>query len=131
MAAYPNVNVANKYARDIIDGKIVACRAIRLACQRHFDDLKKSLDNNYPYRFDRDLAERACRFVQKLPHSSGDLAGQKLKLEPWQSFIFCSIFGWVTKKDKKTPISRSVYPGSQEKREIVFCCRDWHLHVLR
>jgi phage terminase large subunit-like protein len=40
MAAYPNVNVANKYARDIIDGKIVACRAIRLACQRHFDDLK-------------------------------------------------------------------------------------------
>ena len=48
MAAYPNVNVANKYARDIIDGKIVACRAIRLACQRHFDDLKKSLDNNYP-----------------------------------------------------------------------------------
>ena len=80
MAAYPNVNVANKYARDIIDGKIVACRAIRLACQRHFDDLKKSLDNNYPYRFDRDLAERACRFVQKLPHSSGDLAGQKLKL---------------------------------------------------
>ncbi|MCP5629173.1 terminase large subunit, partial [Klebsiella pneumoniae] len=101
MAAYPNVNVANKYARDIIDGKIVACRAIRLACQRHFDDLKKSLDNNYPYRFDRDLAERACRFVQKLPHSSGDLAGQKLKLEPWQSFIFCSIFGWVTKKDKK------------------------------
>ncbi|MDP0880590.1 terminase large subunit domain-containing protein, partial [Klebsiella variicola] len=91
----------NKYARDIIDGKIVACRAIRLACQRHFDDLKKSLDNNYPYRFDRDLAERACRFVQKLPHSSGDLAGQELKLEPWQSFIFCSIFGWVTKKDKK------------------------------
>ena len=46
MAAYPNVNVANKYARDIIDGKIVACRAIRLACQRHFDDLKKSLDNS-------------------------------------------------------------------------------------
>lgn len=108
MAAYPNVNVANKYARDIIDGKIVACRAIRLACQRHFDDLKKSLDNNYPYRFDRDLAERACRFVQKLPHSSGDLAGQKLKLEPWQSFIFCSIFGWVTKKDKNADFAKRI-----------------------
>ncbi|MBJ3281872.1 terminase large subunit, partial [Salmonella enterica subsp. enterica serovar Corvallis] len=69
--------------------------------QRHFDDIKKSLDKNYPYRIDRDLAERACRFVQLLPHSSGELAGQKLKLEPWQSFAFCSIFGWVTKKDKK------------------------------
>lgn len=101
MAAYPNVNLANKYARDILDEKIVACRFIRLACQRHFDDLKKSLDKDYPYTFNRELAERACRFVQLLPHSSGDLAGQKLKLEPWQTFIFCSIFGWVTKKDKK------------------------------
>lgn len=101
MAAYPSVNLANAYARDVLSGKILACRYIKLACQRHFDDLKKSLDKNYPYQFNRDLAERACRFVQLLPHSSGDLAGQKLILEPWQSFIFCSIFGWVTKKDKK------------------------------
>ncbi|WP_259275240.1 terminase large subunit domain-containing protein [Yersinia canariae] len=36
-----------------------------------------------------------------LPHSSGDLKGQKLKAEPWQLFIFSSIFGWVTKKGKK------------------------------
>ncbi|MBJ3315203.1 terminase large subunit, partial [Salmonella enterica subsp. enterica serovar Typhimurium] len=78
MAAYPNVNLANAYVRDVLSGKIVACRFIKLACQRHFDDIKKSLDKNYPYRFDRDLAERACRFVQLLPHSSGELAGQKL-----------------------------------------------------
>lgn len=108
MAAYPNVNVANKYARDIIDGKIVACRAIRLACQRHFDDLKKSLDNNYPYRFDRDLAERACRFVQKLPHSSGDLAGQKLKLEPWQSFIFVRFLAGSRKRIKNADFAKRI-----------------------
>ncbi|MEL2282411.1 terminase large subunit, partial [Klebsiella pneumoniae] len=41
------------------------------------------------------------RFVQNLPQSSGDLAVQKLKLEPCQSVIYWSIFGWVTKKDKK------------------------------
>ncbi|HFT7679555.1 terminase large subunit [Citrobacter portucalensis] len=101
MAAYPNVNMANQYARDVLNGKILACRSIKLACQRHFNDLKISLDKDYPYRFDRELAERACRFVQLLPHSSGDLAGQKLKLEPWQAFAFSSIFGWVTKKTKK------------------------------
>lgn len=101
MAAYPNVSLAMQYARDVVNGKIVACKYIRLACQRHFDDLKNSLDKNHPYRFDRDLAERACRFVQLLPHSSGDLKGQKLKMEPWQAFIFSSIFGWVTKKNKK------------------------------
>ncbi|HBR0014299.1 TPA: terminase large subunit [Klebsiella aerogenes] len=101
MAAYPNVNMANQYARDVLNGKILACKSIQLACQRHFNDLKISLDKDYPYRFDRELAERACRFVQLLPHSSGDLAGQKLKLEPWQAFAFSSIFCWVTKKTKK------------------------------
>ncbi|AVU50265.1 MULTISPECIES: terminase large subunit [Enterobacter] len=101
MAAYPSVNMANQYARDVLNGKILACKSIQLACQRHFKDLKISLDKDYPYRFDRELAERACRFVQLLPHSSGDLAGQKLKLEPWQAFAFSSIFGWVTKKTKK------------------------------
>lgn len=101
MAAYPSVNMANQYARDVLNGKILACKSIQLACQRHFKDLKISLDKDYPYLFDRELAERACRFVQLLPHSSGDLAGQKLKLEPWQAFAFSSIFGWVTKKTKK------------------------------
>lgn len=101
MAAYPSVNMANQYARDVLNGKILVCKSIQLACQRHFNDLKISLDKDYPYRFDRELAERACRFVQLLPHSSGDLAGQKLKLEPWQAFAFSSIFGWVTKKTKK------------------------------
>ena len=101
MATYPNVNAANQYARDVLNGKILTCKSIQLACQRHFNDLKISLDKDYPYRFDRELAERACRFVQLLPHSSGDLAGQKLKLEPWQAFAFSSIFGWVTKKTKK------------------------------
>ncbi|MEQ0232770.1 terminase TerL endonuclease subunit [Klebsiella pasteurii] len=101
MAAYPNVNMANQYARDVLNGKILACKSIQLACQRHFNDLKISLDKDYSYRFDRELAERACRFVQLLPHSSGDLAGQKLKLEPWQAFAFSSIFGWVKKKTKK------------------------------
>lgn len=101
MAAYPSVNMANQYARDVLKGKILTCKSIQLACQRHFNDLKTSLDKDYPFRFDRELAERACRFVQLLPHSSGDLAGQKLKLEPWQAFAFSSIFGWVTKKTKK------------------------------
>src|SRR5476651_1373435 len=102
MATYPNVNAAMQYARDVVSGKILAGKYVRLACQRHIDDLQKSVnDKDYPYRFDREKAERACRFVQLLPHSSGDLKGQKLKAEPWQLFIFACIFGWLRKKDKK------------------------------
>lgn len=102
MATYPNVNAAMQYARDVVSGKILAGNYVRMACQRHIDDLQKSVnDKDYPFRFDREKAERACRFVQLLPHSSGDLKGQKLKAEPWQLFIFACIFGWLRKKDKK------------------------------
>lgn len=36
-----NVKKANKYAKDIISGKIPACRLVIKACQRHLDDLKR------------------------------------------------------------------------------------------
>ncbi|MFW5407733.1 terminase large subunit [Pectobacterium brasiliense] len=102
MATYPNVNAAMQYARDVISGKILAGRYIKLACQRHIDDLQRSInDKDYAYRFDREKAERVCRFVQLLPHSSGDWKGQKLTAEPWQLFIFSCIFGWLRKDTKK------------------------------
>jgi phage terminase large subunit-like protein len=102
MASYPNVNAAQQYAREVISGKIPACRFVIAACQRHFDDLEKSKDKNWAYRFDKDKAERACRFIQKLPHTSGRWARAKLRinLEPWQQFIFCMVFGWLKKKNK-------------------------------
>ncbi|AOR64855.1 terminase large subunit [Pectobacterium wasabiae] len=102
MASYPNVNAAQQYAREVISGKIPACKYVIAACQRHFNDIEKAKNKNWPYRFDRDKAERACRFIQCLPHTSGKWAKQKLKitLEPWQQFIFCMVFGWVKKKNK-------------------------------
>ncbi|HGJ5860308.1 MAG TPA: terminase large subunit [Arsenophonus nasoniae] len=101
MAAYPNVNLANQYARDVISGKILACQYVKQSCQRHLDDIEKIKDPNWPYRFDKNKAERFCRFAQLLPHTKGEWARRrlKIKLEPWQIFIFCVIFGWVKKRD--------------------------------
>ncbi|WP_432473326.1 terminase large subunit [Amphritea sp. HPY] len=101
MASYPNVNAANKYARDVVAGRIVACRYVQLACQRHLDNLRDSKTKAFPYRFDRDAAERICKFVQKLPHTKGKWSqlGLKIKLEPWQLFQFAVVFGWKRKKD--------------------------------
>tara|TARA_R110000850_G_scaffold264606_1_gene393781 strand:+ start:22307 stop:24025 length:1719 start_codon:yes stop_codon:yes gene_type:complete len=101
MAAYPNVNAAQKYARDVVGGRIVACSYVKAACARHLSNLKSAKAKSYPYRFDRDKAERACRFVQLLPHTKGEWArgNQRIKLEPWQLFSFAMVFGWVRKKD--------------------------------
>ncbi len=54
-------------------------------------------DTDYPYTFDTAKANRACSFIEKLPHVKGRWAAHResLKLQPWQLFIVCSLFGWV------------------------------------
>jgi len=103
MATYPNVNAANKYARDVVAGKIPNCRQVIQACQRHLDELAKEKDPAFKYRFDKAKAERICTFIQKMPHTKGEWARRKLRitLEPWQLFFFAASFGWVVKKTGK------------------------------
>ncbi|NWN92287.1 terminase large subunit [Marinobacter adhaerens] len=102
MAAYPNVNAAQKYARDVVGGRITACSYVKEACARHLNDLKASKAKSYPYRFDRNQAERVCEFIQLLPHTKGQWAqgNKRIDLEPWQLFMFSVCFGWLRKKDK-------------------------------
>jgi phage terminase large subunit-like protein len=89
-----------QYALDITDGKIKACKAVILACQRFIDDLDKSADDTYKWEFRPSLAENVCNFIELLPHTKGQWAGRRetIKLEPWQSFVLGNIFGWVDKE---------------------------------
>lgn len=105
LKAFPCVNAATRYARDIVSGRIVACRYVINACQRHIDDLAKSKNKNYPFRFNKEKAEKVCRFIQKLPHTKGEWARKpinerRIVLEPWQLFIHACIYGWERKHDK-------------------------------
>lgn len=60
----------------------------------------------FPFQFDPAKAYRACRFFEFLPHTKGKWAKkdpftgeiQTVRLEGWQKFCICSIFGWVRKK---------------------------------
>lgn len=99
MANY-SVNAANKYARDVVAGKVEVCKWVHLACLRHLNDLAASKSKGFKWKFNKAEAERVCAFVELLPHTKGKWARErrKLKLEPWQKFIFCCVFGWVSKK---------------------------------
>ncbi len=90
-----------QYCNDIISGKIEACIYVQQACQRHLDDLEKSKSPDYPYYFNKDLANRRCKFSENMIHTKGKWQGTKLKLEPHQVFIQCAIWGWVKKKNDK------------------------------
>ena len=84
-----------KYAQDICDGVIPACNLVKLCCKRHLDDLAKPLTADWPYKFDEFKANRFCRFCELLPHVKGKWDTRNIVLQPWQCFIFGSIFGWV------------------------------------
>jgi len=90
---YPHSLDAYVYANQVVKDRIPACKDIKRACQRFIDDLTK----DFQYNFDGAKAEKACKFIEKLPHTKGKWAAQKqdLTLEPWQRFIICNLFGWV------------------------------------
>ncbi|HCL59487.1 MAG TPA: terminase [Acinetobacter sp.] len=101
MTAFPNVDIANKWAKQVVLDKIPACKWVKLACERHLNDLKRSKNKDFPYKFDPRLAEKKIAFVELLPHTKGEWAMRRMTitLEAWQKFGIACTFGWVRKKD--------------------------------
>lgn len=100
-ARYPHVEKATRYAKDVVAGKILACKWVRLACKRHLNDLKRARTKGYPFKFDPAKAEKACQFAELLPHVKGKWAAGEsptIHLEPHQCFRRSMKFGWVEKK---------------------------------
>jgi len=107
---------ARQYAEQVVSGDISACRWVKQACQRQLDDLARFKGKTSPYQFNPKLRDREgrtflpadnlCAFIERLPHVKGSLAGEPIKLEPWQVFILTTVFGWV-KPDGKRRFRRS------------------------
>lgn len=94
------VDKANQYIDGVISGDIVACKLTKLACQRQKKDMGRRVSRHFPYKFDKEKANKACFFIEGLPHVKGKWAQQRLDitLEGWECFIVCTIFGWVHNK---------------------------------
>ncbi|OFX13209.1 MAG: hypothetical protein A2Z18_11115 [Armatimonadetes bacterium RBG_16_58_9] len=84
--------IADQYARDVVDDKIPSCHWIKLACQRQLDDLART---EWHWRFDANLANAYCQFVELLPHVKGRWDSPTIRLQPWQIFFIATAFGWV------------------------------------
>ena len=86
-----------RYANDVLAGKIITGELVRLACQRHVNDIRDG--HLRGLKFDIAAAMKAINFFQFLRHSKGEWCGQVIKLSPWQQFRIGSVFGWKRKKD--------------------------------
>ena len=90
-----------KYALDVTEERILACRWVKLACKRHLADRAREVGGRYPYRFDEKAAAAFLGRLERFPHIKGKWArsGETIKLEPWQCFVLGVAFGWKRKRD--------------------------------
>lgn len=85
---------AYQYAEDITSGKILACRYVKLAVKRFYDDLQHGHERGL--YFDESSAARYFRFVARYcRHYQGELAGKPIDFSPHQCFIEANVFGWL------------------------------------
>lgn len=88
---------AYRFAEDVLAGKIVSGKKRKQACKRFLDDLEKSGQKDYPWRFDIKKACRPIEFMERfLVPTKGDY--DKMVLQPWQCFVESNLYGWVDKK---------------------------------
>lgn len=86
------IDTATQYAIDVLDGKIIACKQVILACKRHLKDLERSKLEDYPYTYDIKKANKVVKFMNMLPDPA---TGNPMKLARFQVFIVSNLFGWV------------------------------------
>lgn len=84
---------AMQYAADVQSGRVVACRWVQLAVDRHLRDLETGEARGL--WFDAEAAEHAIAFFDFCPHLKGEWAGSPIELEPWQQFFLWCLFGWM------------------------------------
>lgn len=93
MPATERVDRATSFARQVVDGEIVAGKKLRLACERHLRDLEEGEARGLRWR--PDLSEKVLAwFPAFCVHFEGPKAGQALELAPWQWFLIGVAFGW-------------------------------------
>lgn len=97
-AATVELDPVTRYARAVVDGAIVAGRAVRLACQRHLRDLERQGTDEFRYVFD---VARAREIIDFFPMFLSLENGDPFTLCGWQEFCLGSIFGWQRQEGDK------------------------------
>lgn len=82
-----------RYAQDVLSGKEVAGPLVRLACERHLQDLQEGPARGL--KWNRKEAEHVIGFFSELLRlAGGEHEGKAFELQPSQQFIIGSLFGW-------------------------------------
>jgi len=94
--------VAVKYCADVVAGRLVAGKWLRLACDRQQRDRERAEVNpSWGFVWSSWHANDVCDFVEKLPHVEGTWSTATIELQPVQVFILTTLFGWRTSAGRR------------------------------
>lgn len=80
-----------KYAFDVLDEKVQSGYMIKLAAFRHIRDLQRQGQEDFPFKYSVQEAEKLLKFAAICPNVD---TGEPTKLMDWQKFIFSMLLGW-------------------------------------
>lgn len=93
------IDRAKAYINDVLTGKIIVGKWIRLAMERHKKDLEKQNTKKFPYYFDEDEAGRILNLYNLFKFSKGKETGQPFDIMPWFAAIVYLAYGWRRVED--------------------------------
>lgn len=103
------------YPWDVLEGKILTCENIKLACKRFIGFL--DMEDRY---FDVGDVERTIRFFERFRHFTGQYNNKPFILQEWQKFMICGIYGFKWKKDN-TRVTRTFILSVSRKQGKTSC----------
>jgi phage terminase large subunit-like protein len=121
--SFKNYDTVKEYASSIIEGRKVACKEVRQACERFFRDIE-----NPAYDFNPKDAEFVIGIIEKtFVHQKGEnmqgypLRGTPFLLEPWQKFIIYNLIGFfhTGTKLRKYKEAFNMLPRKQGKTPLM------------
>lgn len=102
---YANYCLEDKCISEFED--YISCQKHKFACQRFLNDLQRIGNEDFPYIWNEEEAEKIVNWFSYLRHSKGVLAGKPIHLTLWQKFDLCQIYGWRHKETGYKRFSKS------------------------
>ena len=105
------------YARSVSEGALPANRLVRLACERHLDDLATAAPGAACASILAAARHAIDFFALPARHSKGEWAGETFVLAPWQAFIVGSLFGWRARR-RAAALPHRLLRRAEEERQV-------------
>ena len=88
-----------QYANNVVEGKVITGKLIKLACNRFISDCKR---DDLIFRSDKvDNFFKFCSMFRHYKSNDCDTLGEQFLLEPWQKWVMANLIGFYYKETNK------------------------------